>query len=329
MNELVQRMLGGDRDSLGKLLSVAEKEGPGTAELMKAVFPHTGRAFCVGVTGPPGAGKSTVVSRLVAFAREKDLKGGVVAVDPTSPFSGGAILGDRVRMREHFLDESVFIRSMATRGSHGGLPRTALSLVKLMDAAGMDIVFIETVGVGQTELDVMEAADTTIVVLVPEAGDGIQTMKAGLMEIADIFAVNKADRPGADLLVADIEGMLSQSPKQSWWRVPVLPIQALNNIGMKPLYDKVELHLEALELSGQLGLKRSQRRRTDLLRTIENSVMSQLIGQIETDPHLAQHLDRAERGEVDPYSAAHDILTNRFLIDHWLSRIDGDGSRHH
>ena len=324
MKDLVERMLSGDRQSLAKLITLVEKEGSGVAGVMKAVFPHTGRAFCVGITGPPGGGKSTLVGRLVAIAREKGMEVGVIAVDPTSPFSGGAILGDRVRMQRHFLDDGVFIRSMATRGSHGGLPRTASSVVKLMDAAGEDIIFIETVGVGQTEIDIMEAVDTTIVVLVPEAGDGIQTMKAGLMEIADIFAVNKADRPGADYVVADLEGMLHQSPKQSWWQVPVVATQAVNDIGMRELYEHLERHRRALEESGQLALKRAKRRRTDLLRTIENRIMSQIVEQIETDPHLAQYLERVEKGEVDPYSAAGDILTNQTLIDNWLHQVRGD-----
>jgi LAO/AO transport system kinase len=321
MTELVQKMLSGDKQSLARLITLVETESPKVAEIMRAIYPHTGKAFCVGVTGPPGGGKSTLVARLTSIARGKGLQVGIIAVDPTSPFSGGAILGDRIRMQQHYLDEGVFIRSMATRGSYGGLPRTASGVIKLLDACGKDIVLVETVGVGQTEIDIMEAADTTIVVLVPEAGDSIQTMKAGLMEIADIFALNKADRPGADYLVAELEGMLHQSPKQSWWQVPVIATQAVNNIGVAELYEQIECHRRALEQSGMLALKRSKQRRTDLLRTIEHRIMAQVVKQIEQDGQLAGYLEKVEKGEMDPYSAAKEILTNQTLIESWLRRV--------
>ncbi len=321
MTELVQKMLSGDKQSLARLITLVETESPKVAEIMRAIYPHTGKAFCVGVTGPPGGGKSTLVARLTSIARGKGLQVGIIAVDPTSPFSGGAILGDRIRMQQHYLDEGVFIRSMATRGSYGGLPRTASGVIKLLDACGKDIVLVETVGVGQTEIDIMEAADTTIVVLVPEAGDSIQTMKAGLMEIADIFALNKADRPGADYLVAELEGMLHQSPKQSWWQVPVIATQAVNNVGVAELYEQIECHRRALEQSGMLALKRSKQRRTDLLRTIEHRIMAQVVKQIEQDGQLAGYLEKVEKGEMDPYSAAKEILTNQTLIESWLRRV--------
>jgi len=324
MTDLVQRMLCGDRQSLARLITIVEREDREVAGIMKAVYPHIGKAFCVGITGPPGGGKSTLVSRLTAVARGKGLEVGIVAVDPTSPFSGGAILGDRVRMQRHYLDEGVFIRSMATRGSHGGLPQTASSVIKLMDAFGKEIIFVETVGVGQTEIDIMETADTTVVVLVPEAGDSIQTMKAGLMEIADVFAVNKAERPGANYLVAELEGMLHQSAKQSWWQVPVVATEAVNDVGIRELYQHIERHREALELSGQLQLKRSRRRKTDLVRTIEHRIMSQVVKQIETDEELARYLEKVEKGEMDPYSAAGEILTNQNLIDSWLRQVRGE-----
>jgi len=321
MTELIQKMLSGDKQSLARLITLVETESPKVAEIMRAIYPHTGKAFCVGVTGPPGGGKSTLVARLTSIARGKGLQVGIIAVDPTSPFSGGAILGDRIRMQQHYLDEGVFIRSMATRGSYGGLPRTASGVIKLLDACGKDIVLVETVGVGQTEIDIMEAADTTIVVLVPEAGDSIQTMKAGLMEIADIFALNKADRPGADYLVAELEGMLHQSPRQSWWQVPVIATQAVNNVGVAELYEQIECHRRALEQSGMLALKRSKQRRTDLLRTIEHRIMAQVVKQIEQDGQLAGYLEKVEKGEMDPYSAAKEILTNQTLIESWLRRV--------
>ena len=267
-----------------------------------------------------------MVSRLTAIARKKSLQVGIVAVDPTSPFSGGAVLGDRVRMQQHFLDDGVFIRSMATRGSHGGLPRTASSVIRLMDASGKDIIFVETVGVGQTEIDIMETVDTVVVILVPEAGDTIQTMKAGLMEIADVFAVNKADRPGADYLVGELMSMLHQSPKQSWWPVPVVATQATNDVGTIELYQQIEKHYQALQQSGKLALKRQQQRRADLLRTIENRITSQILQLVENDGQLNSYLERVERGELDPYSAAEEILGHRELlswVENWLRRAKG------
>ncbi|MBN2100054.1 MAG: methylmalonyl Co-A mutase-associated GTPase MeaB [Dehalococcoidia bacterium] len=323
MTELIEKMLAGDRLSLARLITVVEREGEEVPDIMRAIYPHAGRAFCVGITGPPGGGKSTMVSRLITVARKKELQVGVVAVDPTSPFSGGAVLGDRVRMQQHFLDDGVFIRSMATRGSHGGLPRTASSVIKLMDASGKDIIFVETVGVGQTEVDVMETADTVVVILVPEAGDTIQTMKAGLMEIADIFAVNKADRPGADFVVADLMAMLHQSPKQSWWQVPVVPTQAANDVGVTDLYQHIEKHYEALRDTGRLTQRRQKQRRADLLRNIENTVTTQIVQLVVGDDQLNQYLERVETGEIDPYAAADEILSHRTLVswvERWLSR---------
>jgi len=317
-------MLAGDKQSLARLITLVERDSPEVAGIMRTIYPHTGKAFCVGVTGPPGGGKSTLVGKLTSIAREKGLEVGIMAVDPTSPFTGGAILGDRIRMQQHYLDEGVFIRSMATRGSHGGLPKTASSVTKLLDAAGKDIVFVETVGVGQGEIDVMEAVDTTIVVLVPEAGDSIQTMKAGLMEIADVFVVNKADRPGADYLVAELEGMVHQSPKQSWWQVPVMATQAVNDVGTEELYQYIERHRQALEESGNLALKRSKQRRTDLLRTIEHRITKQVLEQVERDDQLALYLEKVEKGEIDPFSAAEEILSSRTLLDNWLRQVRGN-----
>jgi len=324
MTDLVKKMLSGDRQSLARLITLVEREGPEVAAIMAAIYPHTGKAFSVGVTGPPGGGKSTLVARLTSIARGKGSQVGVLAVDPTSPFSGGAILGDRVRMQQHYLDDGVFIRSMATRGSYGGLPKTASSVVKVLDAAGKDIIYIETVGVGQTEIDIMEASDTTVVVLVPEAGDTIQTMKAGLMEIADVFVVNKADRPGADYLVAEIQGMLHQNQKQSWWQVPVVATQAANDVGTEELFEHIERHRQALEESGNLAAKRAQQRRKDLLRNIEHSITKLVMEQVEIDEQLATYLERVAKGEIDPYSAAKEILSSQSLLENWLRKARGN-----
>jgi LAO/AO transport system kinase len=327
MTELVEKMLSGDKQALARLITLVERESPEAPEILRAIYPHAGRALCVGITGPPGGGKSTLVGRLTAIAREKGLKIGVLAVDPTSPFSGGAVLGDRIRMQQHFLDEGVFIRSMATRGSHGGLPRTAPSVIKLMDASGKDVIFVETVGVGQTEIDVMETVDTVVVVLVPEAGDTIQTMKAGLMEIADVFAVNKADRPGADLVVADLMAMLHQKPRNEWWEVPIVATQATSDVGTRELYQHIERHYEALKSSGKLSLKRQKQRRADLLHTIEDRITSQVLKLVENDVQLNTYLEKVEKGDLDPYSAAEEILSHWKLVswvEKWLHRVKGE-----
>ena len=322
MTELVQRMLDGDKRALARLITIVEREGLEVPAIMAAVYPHTGKAFSVGVTGPPGGGKSTLVSRLTSIARGKGLQVGILAVDPTSPFSGGAILGDRVRMQQHYLDEGVFIRSMATRGSHGGLPKMASSVAKILDAAGKDIVLIETVGVGQTEIDIMEAADTTVVVLVPEAGDTIQTMKAGLMEIADVFVVNKADRPGADYLVAEIQGMLHQKQEKSWWQVPVVSTQAVNDVGTEELFEHIEQHRRALQETGRLASRRQQQRRAEFFQAVENRLMSKIAELVEHDRQLVSCLQRVEAGDLDPYTASREILGNKAILDNWLKRLE-------
>lgn len=322
MTELVDRMLAGEQQSLARLITIVEREASEVPEIMKAIYPRTGKAFCIGVTGPPGGGKSTLVDKLTAVARKKGLLVGIVAVDPTSPFSGGAVLGDRIRMQQHYLDEGVFIRSMATRGSLGGLPKTVRNVVKLLDAFGKDVILVETVGVGQTELDVMETADSVVVVLVPEAGDAIQTMKAGLLEIADVFAVNKADREGADYLVAELEAMLSQSPKQKWWQAPVVATQAVNDIGTDVLYQHLERHRQTLGQTGQLDVRRRGQRKVEFLRAIENTIMSRVVHLIEEDGRLASFVTKVEQGEIDPYSASIEILQDRALLKSWLRELE-------
>src|SRR3989449_727910 len=215
--DLVERMLAGEQRALAQLMSHVERHSAEVPEMMRRIAPTLGRGYCVGLTGPPGAGKSTITDALTAQARQQGQTVGIIAVDPSSPFSGGAILGDRIRMQQHYLDAGVFIRSMATRGSHGGLSQAAQGVRKLLDAFGKDLIFIETVGVGQTELDIVEAADSTVVLLVPECGDAIQTMKAGIMEIADLFVINKAERDGADRLVHELRMLVHMHPRHAWW----------------------------------------------------------------------------------------------------------------
>ncbi len=245
MQDLVSQMLSGDRLALSRLISQVEARSPNVVSIMAQVQTRCGRTHKIGVTGPPGAGKSTLVNALIAHFR-KSLKQtvGVVAIDPSSPFSGGAVLGDRIRMQDHAGDEGVFIRSLGSRGSHGGLSRATREVTKLFDAFGMDRVIVETVGVGQTELDIMGVADTTIVILTPESGDSIQAMKAGILEIADIFVVNKSDRDGAAFMQAELRAMVEMGHGQSDWEIPVLATRANHGIGIPELAQALETHRE-------------------------------------------------------------------------------------
>ena len=320
--ELVQKMLSGSDQCLARLITLVERESPEVPQIMSLIYPRLGHAHFVGITGPPGAGKSTMVDRLTAVLRSKGCSVGILAADPTSPFSGGAVLGDRIRMQQHYLDKGVFIRSMATRGSRGGRPRAARGVIKLLDAFGKDYVLVETVGVGQTELDIMEASDTTVVILVPEAGDTIQTMKAGLLEIADIFVVNKADREGADYLVSELEQMLRMSPRASWWQVPVLATQAVNDIGIAEVCQQIEKHREALQATGRLALRRQEQRRMEFVETVEQGIRARLLEMASKDGRLAAFLEKVDQGLLDPYSASREILNNKALFHAWLSELE-------
>jgi LAO/AO transport system kinase len=309
LDALVDRMLAGDRRALARLITRVENRGPGVSEVMRRAHSRTGRAYTVGITGPPGAGKSTLVDRLTAAIRKTDATVSVIAVDPTSPFTGGAVLGDRIRMQAHTLDPGVFIRSMATRGSLGGLARATAETQKLLDAAGFDWVVVETVGVGQTELDIIRLADTTVVVLVPESGDGIQTMKAGLLEGADILVVNKADREGAPRVVTELKYMVhlhresQQASRDIDWEVPILTTEAVHDVGVADLLETIGRHRTALESSGVLDRRRQARRARELRALILAELRQEVDRALADGGALERVLADVEAGRVDPYTA--------------------------
>jgi len=307
-------MLDGDRLALARLITRVENRSADVPEIMRAIHPRTGRAYVLGITGPPGAGKSTLVDRVTSRLRAEQLPVGVIAVDPSSPFTGGAVLGDRIRMQTHTLDPDVFIRSMATRGSLGGLARATGDVTKLLDAFGFPWILIETVGVGQTELDIVRQADTTVVTLVPESGDSIQAMKAGLMEVADVFVVNKADRDGAHALMAELKFSVhlhytsGAAARDVDWEVPVLAAQAANDVGIDELLAQIRRHRAALEQAGALAARRKARRRAELEALLVEEFTAQVTARVQTDPALAQTLEAVATGALDPYTAVTQIL---------------------
>ena len=306
VDDLVAKVRSRDRRTIARLISLVEDGSDQLADVIRALAPLQGGAYTVGVTGPPGAGKSTLVSALVRGLRSRDLSVGVLAIDPTSPFSGGALLGDRLRMQEHATDPSVFIRSMATRGKLGGLAWAAPHALRILDAIGADVIVVETVGVGQAEVDVAREADTTIVVLAPGFGDAIQANKAGLLEIADIYIVNKADREGANATARDIKQMLHLGEARPW-DPPVLLTQAVDGMGVEELWEAVEKHRAHLESSGELRARRVARGRHEIVEIALARVRHAIdeVGDTDLLESLAGQV--AERS-LDPYTAADKLL---------------------
>jgi LAO/AO transport system kinase len=304
---LSERVLNGDPRAVARAISLIEDELPQGAELIRRIFPRTGRAYLIGVTGAPGAGKSTLVDRLITEIRGRGHTVGVVAVDPTSPFSGGAILGDRVRMQAHAGDSGVFIRSMATRGHLGGLSRATGDAALVLDAAGMDDVLIETVGVGQDEVDIVRTADVSIVTLVPGTGDEVQALKAGIMEIADIFVVNKADREGADRLASAVEANLAlQAYGSDEWRPPILKTVATSGRGVPELVDAIWSFRDHSERTQ--AARRRTRSEWRLRELVAQRFMDHLERKVLVAGELGRVVDRIAARELDPYTAANNLL---------------------
>lgn len=308
LKKLYDKFQAGDKLALARVITLVENRSEGFEQFLHNIFPSTGDAHRIGITGPPGAGKSTLTSRIARALLEADQKIGIIAVDPTSPFTGGAILGDRVRMSDIGLDPDVFIRSMATRGSLGGLAIATKEVGDVLDAFGKDIVIMETVGVGQSELDIVSAADTTVVVLVPESGDGIQTMKAGLMEIADIFVINKADRDGADAVAGEVEAMLSIRQDGDGWAIPVLLTTAVTGEGVEQLVEAIGKHREFL-VSSELLEKRRHERIRKRIHDIVNLRIQTLLWENEGIKKLVEeYLAGSEESPETPYTLAERVV---------------------
>ncbi|EKU72229.1 methylmalonyl Co-A mutase-associated GTPase MeaB [Selenomonas sp. F0473] len=306
--DIAAEVLRGNRLALSRAITAIENERENATDIMKALYPHTGHAYVLGITGPPGAGKSTMTDKIAKAYRKRGKTVGIIAVDPTSPFSGGAILGDRIRMNDLTLDEGVFIRSMGTRGSLGGLSHKTADAVKVMDAFGKDIIFVETVGVGQSEVDIVRAADTTMVVLIPGMGDDIQAIKAGILEIGDVFAINKSDLDGADKLVREINMMLDLDDNMSDWRPPIRKVIANRNEGIEDLVDTLEEHRAHIEGNGVLAERRTRRTRDEMLDILHAGVGRHIENRIVNTGRLDGYVTQIKAHETDPYTVVGDVM---------------------
>jgi LAO/AO transport system kinase len=307
---LAERLLAGDKRALARAISLVEDDDPVGWALVQEVYPHTGRASIVGFTGPPGVGKSTLMGALTKLERERGNTVAVLSIDPSSPFTHGALLGDRIRLSEHFLDPGVFIRSMANRGALGGLSEAALQAALLMDASGRDIVLLETVGVGQAEVDIIDHADTVVLVLMPGSGDSIQALKAGVMEIPDVIAVNKADHPLTDTMVREIRGVLALGPREGW-QVPIVKTEAVRGAGVAELADKMAEHRAHIEAEGTLVQRRRRNLMNEVLAIATYRLRRDLEASVREDPDVKRLLDEVVSRQLDPASAAARILEAR------------------
>jgi LAO/AO transport system kinase len=305
---LAERLVSGDKRALARAITLIESDDPAGWELVREVYPRTGKARIVGFTGPPGVGKSTLIGALTGELRKAEREVAVLSIDPSSPFTRGALLGDRIRLTDHFLDPGVFIRSMASRGALGGLSEAALQVALVMDAAGKDDVLIETVGVGQAEIDIVDHADTIVLALMPGSGDSIQALKAGVMEIPDVIVVNKADHPMTDTMVREVRGVLALSHDPEGWKVPILRTEAARGEGVDELAAKIDEHRAFIESQGTLAERRARNLRSEVLGIATARMRRRLEEAVADDPGTADLLERVVNRELDPASAAAELL---------------------
>ncbi|MCB0827995.1 MAG: methylmalonyl Co-A mutase-associated GTPase MeaB [Solirubrobacterales bacterium] len=308
LSPLAERLVAGEKRALARAITLIESDDPAGWDLVREVYPRTGNARITGFTGPPGVGKSTLIGALTGELRKLDRQVAVLSIDPSSPFTEGALLGDRIRLTEHFLDDRVFIRSMASRGALGGLSEAALQAALVMDASGKDDVLIETVGVGQGEIDIVDHADTIVLALMPGSGDSIQALKAGIMEIPDIIVINKADHPMTDTMVREVRGALSLADSRDRWEVPILRTEAARGEGVGELAAKVAEHREFIEAEGTLAERRARNLKSEVLGIATARLRRRLEAAIDDDPGVAELLERVVSRELDPASAAAELL---------------------
>jgi LAO/AO transport system kinase len=310
---LLEGVQSGDRRAIARALTLIENGDALAYDLVRELYPLTGRAYTLGVTGPPGVGKSSLIAALVAHVRAQDQTVGVVSVDPTSPFTQGAVLGDRIRLADHFLDPGVYIRSMATRGHLGGLAEATLQAMLVLDASGKDIVFVETVGIGQSEIEIAQVADTVLLVLMPGSGDSVQALKAGVMEIPDVIAVNKRDHPRAKTMLQEVRGVLALGPPRDW-APPIVLTEATAEGGIDDLWKAIAKHREHLEEEGRLAERRRRMLSAEVFSLASGRARSHLERTVESDPELRRLLDAVEQRELDPLTAVREVLERVFRI---------------
>jgi LAO/AO transport system kinase len=313
LEQLVEGVRSGDRRALARAITLVENSDALAYDLIRELYPETGRSYTIGVTGPPGVGKSSLISALVRHVRARDASVGVISVDPSSPFTRGALLGDRIRLADHFLDPDVFIRSMGTRGHLGGLAEATLQAALILDAAGKELVFLETVGAGQSEVEIISIADTVLLVLMPGSGDSIQALKAGIMEIPDVIAVNKRDHPAAKTMVNEVRSILALDA-DSDWQPPIVLTEALQGEGVEELWDQVEAHRRHLEEKGLLAERRARNLAAEVFAVASARAKSHLEQAVTDDPELRRLLDEVQRRELDPLTAVREILEKVFKI---------------
>jgi len=317
--ELLEGVRAGDRRALARAITLVENGDPVAYELIKELYPETGRGYAIGVTGPPGVGKSSLISSLVRHLRAQERTVGVVSVDPSSPFTQGALLGDRIRLSDHFLDPDVFIRSMGTRGHLGGLAETTLQALIVLDAAGKDLVFLETVGAGQSDVEVIGIADTVLLALQPGSGDSVQALKAGIMEIPDVIAINKMDHPAAKTMLNEVRTILSLNPDRGW-KPPIVLTDATRGENVPQLWERIEEHRAYLETEGRLDERRRKNLAGEVFAVASGRARAHLEQAVADDPELRRLLDEVQRRELDPLSAVREILQKVF-------KVGDDGNR--